>query len=62
MATGISHVTVLREVQFSKQSYPIFVTDDGMEIDMREVHQLKHSYPKLVTDDGIVTDSRELQL
>ena len=62
IGVAISHVTVLREVQFLKQSSPKLVTEDGMSMDVRDSHLKKQPLPKLVTEDGMVTDVREEQL
>ena len=55
----ISHVTVLREEQKSKQYSPKLITEDGILMDVREEHALKQYFPKLVTEDGILMDVRE---
>ena len=59
IGAGISHVTVLREKQLSKQAPPKLVTEEGILMDVREEQSEKHHSPKLVTEDGILMDARE---
>ena len=61
IGSGISHVTVLREEQYAKHSYPKNFTEDGILMDVREEQPLKQYFPKLVTEDGILMDVREEQ-
>ena len=61
IGAGISHVTVLREEQPSKQFFPKLVTEEGILMDVREEQFLKQRPPKLVTEDGILMDVREEQ-
>ena len=61
IGVAISHVTVLREEQPSKQRSPKLVTEAGMVMDVREEQKAKHSFPKLVTEDGMSMDVRDSQ-
>jgi hypothetical protein len=48
-----SKITVLKLMQFKKQSEPINVTKFGIVMDDRRVHPLKQSVPNEVTKFGI---------
>lgn len=61
MATGISHIMVLRDVQFWKHHSFRHVTEDGICIKVRDVQPLKQPIPILVTDGGIIIDMRDVQ-
>ena len=49
-------------MQSQKASFPILVTELGMEMDINPLQPEKAPYPILVTELGIVTDVKPLQL
>ena len=62
IAVGISQITLVKDGQFMKQSFPRMVTDDGMETDVSAKQLLKQVSPTLVTDEGMTMELSALQL
>ena len=50
IAVGISQITLVRDGQFMKQSFPRMVTDDGMVMDESEAQPSKQRLPKVTID------------
>ena len=53
IAVGISQITLVRDGQFMKQSFPRMVTDDGMVMDESEAQPSKQRLPKVTIDSGM---------
>ena len=62
IAVGISQITLVRDGQFMKQSFPRKVTDAGMETDVSAKQLLKQVSPTLVTDEGMTMELSAKQL
>ena len=52
----------VRELQFSKASCLIPITEEGMFMEVRELQPLKVLYSILVTEEGMLMEVRELQI
>ena len=46
IAVGISQITLVRDGQFMKQSFPRMVTDEGMTMELSALQLLKQSLSK----------------